>query len=118
MNSSEKIDRQIAELDDLRGEQLRQIRELINSVDPGLEEDFKWNTGVWVYDGKLVCAFNAFKEHVKINFFKGALLADPHNFFNNGLGSKEHRSIDIKEGESINKAAVCKLVADAIQLVQ
>jgi hypothetical protein len=34
------------------------------------------NTAVWARE-RMVCAAGAFKDHVKLNFFKGAFLKDP-----------------------------------------
>lgn len=57
---------------------MAQLRKLINDTDPKLTEEFKWNTAVWSAKGN-VCALGAFKDHIKINFFKGASLPDPHH---------------------------------------
>jgi len=37
----------------------------------------------------MVCAVGSFKDHVKVNFFKGASLDDPHGLFNAGLEAKQ-----------------------------
>ncbi len=66
----------------------------------------------------MVCAISAFKDHVKINFFKGAYLPDPDGIINNGLESKEHRSIDFAQGDAINKKALTALVAEAAKYNQ
>ena len=49
----------------------------------------------------LVCALGAFKKAVKMNFFQGALLEDPHTLFNAGLDAKTMRSIDFHEGDTV-----------------
>jgi hypothetical protein len=46
------------------------LRKVINDADPALKEKFKWNTAVWSAKGN-VCALGAFKDHIRINFFKG-----------------------------------------------
>jgi hypothetical protein len=46
------------------------LRKVINDADPKLKEEFKWHTAVWSASGN-VCALGAFKDHIKINFFKG-----------------------------------------------
>jgi len=55
-----------------------------------------------------------FKDHVKLNFFKGASLADPHGLFNAGLEAKATRGIDIHQGEDIDEAALTDLVRTAV----
>jgi hypothetical protein len=38
---------------------------------PDITEEWKWGTAVWTNKG-LVCSAGAFKDNVKLNFFKGA----------------------------------------------
>jgi hypothetical protein len=114
MTPSESIDRQIAELADWRGDMYARLRAAINSADPRLREEFKWGTAVWAAK-KNVCAVGAFKDHVKVNFFKGASLPDPDGLFNGGLDAKETRSIDLREGDAIDEPALQRLVRSAVE---
>ena len=115
MKPSQNIDKQIASYTDWRGKMLGELRKIINDSAPNIQEDWKWSTAVWVDHG-LVCAISAFKDHVKMNFFKGARLPDPHKVINAGLDSKDHRSIDFSEGDKINEAAIKEMVRAAIDL--
>ncbi|HEY7467208.1 MAG TPA: DUF1801 domain-containing protein [Dehalococcoidia bacterium] len=112
MGASENIDDMIAGLSDWRGETLGRLRALINAADPRLTEDWKWNTPVWAYKGN-VCALAAFKDHVKVNVFKGAAIPDPQGLFNAGLDAKASRSIDLHEGAAIDEAALQELIRTA-----
>ena len=112
MNPAEMIDKQIADLPDWRGHVFAKLRRLIHEADPNLTEDWKWNTAVWANNG-LVCAVGAFRDHLKINFFKGASLSDPHGLFNSGLDAKVARSIHIAEGDRINEPALKELIRAA-----
>jgi hypothetical protein len=112
MQPSELIDQQIAALDDWRGEMYARLRRLVGEADPELIEDWKWGTAVWKKKAN-VFAVSAFKKHVKINFFKGASLPDPHGLFNSGLDAKEMRSIDFFQGDPVNEAALTELVRAA-----
>ena len=98
---------------DWRGDLLKELRELINSAPLGLNEEFKWGVPVWTNNG-LVCAISAFKDHVKMNFFKGALLDDPNKIFNSGLDSKEHRSINFAKDDKVDKTAILNLLHAAV----
>jgi hypothetical protein len=111
--ASQLITQQIAELPDWRGKQLAKLRKLINAVSPDLVEEWKWGTAVWTYKG-LVVATSAFKDHVKVNFFKGVALKDPKGLFNAGLDSKAMRSIDLFEGDRVNEAALKALIREAL----
>src|SRR5467141_2087639 len=113
MNASKLIDKQIADLGDWRGKVFARLRKLINAADPDIIEDWKWNTAVWNHDG-MVCAVGSFKDHVKVNFFKGASLDDPHGLFNAGLDAKATRAIDIHKGDRLNEAALKSLVRAAV----
>jgi hypothetical protein len=113
MNPSDLIDKQIKALADWRGTMVATIRKLIREADPKIKEDWKWGTAVWTHDG-LVCAVGAFKDHVKVNFFQGAALADPHKLFNAGLEAKKTRAIDFHEGDAINKTALKDLIRAAV----
>jgi hypothetical protein len=111
--SSEQIDKQIADLPDWRGERMAALRNLINAADSNLKEDFKWGVPIWTYNGNVV-GIAAFKEHVKINFFKGASLDDPKGLFNAGLDAKATRSIDLRESDPIDEQALREVIRAAV----
>lgn len=113
MTPSQRIDDQIAELADWRGEMLARLRKLIHETSPDIAEEWKWGTGVWSHKG-MVCSVGVFKDHVKLNFFKGASLADPHGLFNAGLEAKATRAIDFNEGDEIDEAALKDLIRSAV----
>lgn len=112
---SQLIDKRIAELSDWRGKTFVQLRKIINAASPELAEDWKWDTAVWTCKGSVV-AVGAFKNHLKINFFKGASLSDPKKLFNAGLDAKTMRSIDIHAGDKIDEAALKELILAAVAL--
>jgi hypothetical protein len=70
---------------------------------------------VFTHNG-MVCAISAFKDHVKINFFKGSELKDPHKLINAGLESKRNRAIDFAEGDTIDEAKLKDLIKEAVAL--
>ena len=113
MTPSQRITNQITELADWRGRMLAQLRSLIFEADPDLVEEWKWDTPVWSHKGNVVAA-GVFKDHVKLNFFKGALLNDPHSLFNAGLEAKTSRAIDFHESGDINASALKDLIRAAV----
>jgi hypothetical protein len=113
LTPSERITNQIAELPDWRGEMLARLRQLIHEAAPDITEEWKWNTAVWTHKGNVVAA-GAFKDHLKLNFFKGASLDDPHDLFNAGLEAKATRAIDFHEGDPIPEAALKDLIRTAV----
>lgn len=112
MTAAERISRHINDLGDWRGTLIARLRTLIRDAAPHLVEEWKWNTPVWSHKGNVV-ALGAFKDHVKINFFKGASLDDPHGLFNAGLDAKATRAIDIREGDGLDDAALRQLIKAA-----
>jgi|SRR2546430_818805 len=113
MNPTERIDKQITELADWRGKMFVQLRKLIHEADPDITEEWKWETAVWSHQG-LICALGAFKTTVKMNFFQGAFLEDPHNLFNAGLDAKKTRAIDFHNGDIIGESALKDLIRAAV----
>jgi len=113
MTPSQHITNYIAELSDWRGEMIARIRKLVLEVAPDLREEWKWDTPVWSQKGNVLAA-GAFKDHVKLNFFKGVFLDDPHGLFNAGLDAKATRAIDFSEGESVDETALKELIRTAV----
>ena len=111
--ASQRITAQIAELNDWRGKMLADLRTLILAADSDITEEWKWNTAVWTRNG-LVCAGGAFKDHVKLNFSKGAALKDPQGLFNAGLDAKTTRAIDLSEGDKLHASALKDLIRSAV----
>ena len=115
MTPSQRITNHIASLTDWRGPMLARLRALIHDAALGIAEEWKWDTPVFAYKGNVV-ATGAFKDHVKLNFFKGASLDDPHGLFNAGLEAKATRAIDIHEGDDIDESALQDLIRAAVAL--
>jgi hypothetical protein len=115
MDPSQRISERIVELDDWRGEMLARLRQLVLEAAPGIAEQWKWDSPVWAHKGN-VLSVGVFKNHLKLNFFKGASLADPRGLFNAGFDAKKTRSIDIHEGDSIDERALQELVRAAVAL--
>jgi hypothetical protein len=116
-SASARIDARIKDLSgpgDWRGKTLAAVREIIRSADPGIVEEWKWDTPVWSHDG-IVCTGEAYKKVVKLTFAKGASLPDPKKLFNSSLEGKVRRAIDIHEGEKLNAAALKQLIREAVK---
>jgi hypothetical protein len=112
-DASELITNYIASLTDWRSDLLVRLRKLILETAPGITEEWKWDTPVWSQKGNVVAAA-AFKEHVKLNFFKGAALNDPQGLFNAGLEAKASRGIDFNAGDNLNVPALQELIRAAV----
>lgn len=116
MTPSQEIDKQILELSDWRGRLMTRIRALIHEADPDIVEEWKWGTGVYTHT-VMICAVGAFKDHIKINFFRGASLPDPEGLFNGGLEAKLSRSIDLLETDPFHEAGFQALIRTSVALL-
>ena len=118
---SEHIDARIEKLGDWRGETLARLRGLIHEADPDVVEEWKWvkpssgGTPVWSHDGG-ICTGEAYKNVVKLTFFKGASLDDPSGLFNSSLEGKVRRAIDVREGESVDEQTFKDLIRSAVAM--
>jgi hypothetical protein len=120
-NASVQIDARIAALGDWRGETLGKVRGIIKNADPEIVEEWKWakatspGTPVWSHNGG-ICTGEAYKNVVKLTFFKGAALSDRSGLFNSSLEGKVRRAIDIKEDDEIDEGALKNLIREAVAL--
>ena len=113
LTASQQIDKHIKEVGDWRGKTLARLRKLVLDAAPELTEEWKWDTPVWSYKGNVV-AGGVFKDHVKLNFFKGASLEDPNGLFNAGLDAKASRGIDFHENDEIDEVGLKDLIRTAV----
>jgi len=113
LTPTQQIDNYIKGLTDWRGKLLTRLRKLILESASDLTEEWKWDTPVWSFKGNVV-AGGVFKDHVKLNFFKGASLKDPKKLFNAGLEAKATRGIDFHEDSKIDEVAFKNLIREAI----
>ena len=114
--AAQHIDAKIAALGDWRGETLAHVRRLIRAADPEVLEEVKWGrTPVWSHGG-IITTGETYKDVVKLTFAKGASLPDPAGLFNSSLDGNVRRAIDIRQGETIDEAALQALVRAAVEL--
>lgn len=118
--AAEKITERIRELGDWRGETLTRVRQLIHEADPEIEEEWKWEkpssggVPVWSHEGGITTG-EAYKQAVKLTFFRGASLPDPHKLFNSSLGGNTRRAIDIHEDDELDATAFKELIQAAVE---
>src|SRR5438477_7171647 len=120
-NASKLIDEKIRELGDWRGKTLSKVRGIIKDADPDIVEEWKWvkatnpGTPVWSSNGG-ICTGEAYRNVVKLTFFKGAALNDPSGLFNSSLDGKVRRAIDIREDDTVDEDALKNLIREAVAL--
>jgi hypothetical protein len=121
-SASEQIDAIVTMHGDWRGTALAHLRAVIKQADPALVEEVKWKkpsrpegVPVWSHDG-ILCVADILKNAVRLTFPKGAQMQDPQKLFNTRLDSKTVRAIDVREGNTLDEAALQALILEAIAL--
>jgi hypothetical protein len=115
-STSALIDQRIKELADWRGKTLAKVRRIIHEADPEIVEEWKWRgVPVWSHGG-IVCTGETYKQVVKLTFARGAALNDPSGLFNSSLDGNVRRAIDIREGDTVDEAALKDLIRAALAL--
>jgi hypothetical protein len=118
--ASTEIDQIIAAFPDWRGDTLARIRGLIVEALPDVVEEAKWKKptnppGVATWSlGGLICTGETYKDKVKLTFPKGSSIPDPEGLLAVGAGVR--RAIDIREGETVDAAALQAVIRAAAAL--
>jgi hypothetical protein len=115
MDATTEIDAYLAGLEGWQRATATRLRALIHEAVPGIVEEWKWGTPVFALRGNVV-AIGSFRDHLKVNLFKGASVADPTGLFNAGLDAKASRAIDLAQGDELDEAAFRDVVRAAATL--
>jgi uncharacterized protein YdeI (YjbR/CyaY-like superfamily) len=91
------------------------LRSIIHQAAPDLEEVIRWGM-LWFKGGQLVCGIGAFKVHVRLIFFRGSELEDPHGLFQRDeTDTKAHGTL-YKAVSDIQTAPLRDLLKRAVKL--
>ena len=92
----------------------RDVREIVHSADPEVEEMIKRRVQPYfVLDGN-VCALLAAKRHVCVFLYDGGIVPDPDGIITGGHENKTARQISIHEGEKIKVDALREIFRQII----
>jgi hypothetical protein len=109
-----RVDAYIAALPDWQQAICRQVRDLVHGADPAVVETIKrTRQPYFVLDGN-VCALLAAKDHVNVFLYDGGIVPDPEGIITGGHDNKTARTVAIKQGESINAAALAAMFRQII----
>ena len=95
--------------------ELFELREMILST--GLEETIKWGAPIFMWNGKNVVSIAAFKNHIGIWFYQGALLKENTALLENTQEGKTKalRQIKFQKGQELPLDVLRKYVLEAKQ---
>jgi hypothetical protein len=86
----------------------RRVRDLVHAADPAVIETIKRSTRPYfVLEGN-ICALLGTKGHLNI-FIYDPIAPDPAGIINQGQGNATARAIQVRQGDTLNEAALLKL---------
>jgi hypothetical protein len=92
----------------------REVRDLVHAADPEVVETVKRTRQPYFVLKGNVCALLAAKDHVNIFLYDGAIVPDPQGIITGGHDNKTARMIAIREGDTINAAALTAMFRQII----
>jgi hypothetical protein len=84
----------------------REVRDLAHAADPEVTETIKRTRQPYFVLHGNICALLAAKDHVNVFLYDGAMVPDPHGIITGGHGNKTARTMAVRQGETINAAAL------------
>ncbi|HEY8817557.1 MAG TPA: DUF1801 domain-containing protein [Candidatus Limnocylindrales bacterium] len=91
-----------------------QVRDLVHSADPAVEETIKRTVQPYfVLDGN-ICAFLAAKDHGNIFMYDGAIVPDPEGIITAGHDNQTARTVGFREDETVNERALLTMFKQII----
>ena len=109
-----RVDAFIAQLPAWQQRVCRDIRRLVHAADPAVSETIKRTTQPYfVLDGN-ICALLAAKDHVNVFLYDGGIVPDPQRIITGGHDNKTARTVAIRQGETINAAALLAMFKQII----
>ena len=101
-----RVDAYIDGLPGWQQEICHQVRDLVHSADPDVEETIKrTDRPYFVLDGN-ICALLAAKDHVSIFLYDGAIVPDPEGIITAGHDNATARTVAFRRGEPVNERAL------------
>jgi hypothetical protein len=83
-----------------------EVRDLVHAADPDVTETIKRTTRPYfVLEGN-ICALLAARDHVSVFLYDGAIVDDPEGIITAGHQNKTARTVAVRQGETINAAAL------------
>ena len=107
MEANPRVNKFIQDLmftDKDKGEILVSLRELLLRIAPNAKEEIKYGGLVFLSDKRLFCGIFIRKNHISVEFDRGAEMQDPDNFLEGSGTNRRHLKILQKEDIKNKKA--------------
>jgi hypothetical protein len=79
----------------------QQVRDLVHSVDPEVEETIKRTVQPYFVLQGNICALLAAKAHLNVFLYDGAIVPDPAGIITAGHENKTARTVAVREGGTL-----------------
>src|SRR5215469_224009 len=109
-----RVDAYIAELPEWQQVICRQVRDLVHAADPEVAETIKRTTQPYFVLHGNICALLAAKDHINVFLYDGGIVPDPEGIITGGHDNKTGRTVAIRQGETINAAALSAMFRQII----
>lgn len=110
IHTDPRVDDYIGGLPEWQQAVCREVREIVHSVDPEVDETIKRRVQPYfVLDGN-VCALFAAKRHVCVFLYDGGIVPDPQGIITGGHENKTARQISIREDGEIDVSALREIL--------
>jgi hypothetical protein len=103
-----RVDAYIQTLPDWQQELCGQVRDLVHEADPEVTETIKRTKQPYFTLHGNICALLGAKDHLNI-FIYDPIAPDPEGLINQGQGNLTARSIQVRQGETLNQRALLSL---------
>jgi hypothetical protein len=109
-----RVDDYIEPLPDWQQAICRQVRDLVHAADPEVAETIKRTRQPYFVLQGNICALLAAKDHVNVFLYDGGIVPDPEGIITGGHGNSTGRTMAVRNGESINEAALSAMFKQII----
>jgi hypothetical protein len=107
--SDPRVDRYIDALPAWQQAVCQQVRALVHTADPGVEETIKRTVQPYFVLSGNICALLAAKDHVNVFLYDGGMVPDPHNLITAGHTNKTARTVAFYEGDAVDEEALVEM---------
>jgi hypothetical protein len=109
-----RVDAYVDALPDWQRRICRQVRDLVHSADPDVQETIKRTVQPYfVLDGN-ICALLAARDHVNVFLYDGAIVPDPEGIITAGHDNQTARTVAFRGDEPINERALLAMFRQII----
>lgn len=109
-----RVDAYIDALPEWQQEICGEVRDLVHSADPEVEETIKRTVQPYFVLQGNICAFLTTKDHLNVFLYDGAMVPDPEGIITAGHQNQTARTVAFYEGEPVNAPALLAMIKQII----